>query len=38
MRARRLAMTLWRPGPAVFALAVAFGLAEFARGLLTGLP
>jgi apolipoprotein N-acyltransferase len=35
-----LAMVLWRPGPArVFALAIAFGLAEFARGhVLTGLP
>lgn len=35
-----LAMALWRPGAArVFALAIAFGLAEFARGhLLTGLP
>ena len=31
---------LWRPGPArVFALAIAFGLAEYARGhILTGLP
>jgi apolipoprotein N-acyltransferase len=35
-----LAMGLWRPGPArVFALAIAFGLAEYARGhVLTGLP
>ncbi len=35
-----LAMLLWRPGPArVFALAIAFFLAEFARGhVLTGLP
>ena len=35
-----LAMLLWRPGAArVFALAIAFGLAEFARGhVLTGLP
>lgn len=35
-----LAMTLWRPGVTrVFALAIAFGLAEFARGyVLTGLP
>jgi len=35
-----LAMALWRPGPArVFALAIAFGLAEYARGhVLTGLP
>jgi apolipoprotein N-acyltransferase len=35
-----LAMVLWRPGPArVFALAIAFGLAEFVRGhVLTGLP
>lgn len=35
-----LAMALWRPGPArVFALAVALGLAEYARGhVLTGLP
>jgi apolipoprotein N-acyltransferase len=38
--AAALAMALWRPGAArVFALAVAFGLAEFARGhILTGLP
>jgi apolipoprotein N-acyltransferase len=38
--AAALAMTLWRPGPArVFALAIAFGLAEYARGhVLTGLP
>ncbi|HEU0018168.1 MAG TPA: apolipoprotein N-acyltransferase [Methyloceanibacter sp.] len=38
--AAALAMALWRPGPArVFALAIAFGLAEFARGhILTGLP
>ncbi|MEZ5828425.1 MAG: apolipoprotein N-acyltransferase [Hyphomicrobiales bacterium] len=35
-----VAMALWRPGPArVFALAFAFGLAEYARGhVLTGLP
>ncbi len=35
-----LAIALWRPGSArVFALAIAFGLAEFARGhVLTGLP
>ncbi len=35
-----LAMLLWQPGAArVFALAIAFGLAEFARGhVLTGLP
>ena len=35
-----LAMALWRPGLArVFALAIAFGLAEYARGhVLTGLP
>lgn len=34
------AMTLWRPGAArVFALALALGLSEFARGhVLTGLP
>lgn len=34
------AMALWRPGPArVFALAIAFGLAEYARGhVLTGFP
>jgi apolipoprotein N-acyltransferase len=38
--AAALAMTLWRPGPArVFALAIAFFLAEYARGhILTGLP
>ena len=38
--AAALAMLLWRPGAArVFALAVAFGLAEYARGhILTGLP
>ena len=38
--AAALAMMLWRPGAArVFALAVAFGLAEYARGhILTGLP
>jgi apolipoprotein N-acyltransferase len=38
--AAALAMALWRPGVArVFALAIAFGLAEFARGhVLTGLP
>lgn len=35
-----LAMVMWRPGAArVFALAIAFGLAEYARGhVLTGLP
>jgi apolipoprotein N-acyltransferase len=35
-----LAMAMWLPGPGrVFALAIAFGLAEFARGhVLTGLP
>ncbi|HEU4475161.1 MAG TPA: apolipoprotein N-acyltransferase [Methyloceanibacter sp.] len=35
-----LAMLLWKPGAGrVFALAIAFGLAEFARGhVLTGLP
>lgn len=35
-----LAMALWLPGPGrVFALAIAFALAEFARGyLFTGLP
>ena len=35
-----LAAVLWRPGAArVFAVAIAFGLAEFARGhVLTGLP
>lgn len=35
-----LAVTLWQPGPGrVFALAIAFGLAEYARGhVLTGLP
>lgn len=35
-----LAMALWRPGPArVFALAIAIGLAEYARGhVLTGFP
>jgi len=35
-----LAMAMWRPGAArVFALAIAFGLAEYARGhVLTGLP
>jgi len=35
-----LAMAMWRPGVArVFALAIAFGLAEYARGhVLTGLP
>ena len=34
------AMALWRPGPGrVFALAIAFGLAEYARGhVFTGLP
>jgi apolipoprotein N-acyltransferase len=38
--AAALAIALWRPGPArVFALAIAFGLAEYARGhILTGLP
>jgi apolipoprotein N-acyltransferase len=38
--AAALAMAMWRPGAArVFALALAFGLAEFARGhVLTGLP
>jgi len=38
--AAALAIALWRPGAArVFALAIAFGLAEFARGhVLTGLP
>lgn len=38
--AAALAMSLWRPGAArVFALAIAFGLAEYARGhVLTGLP
>jgi apolipoprotein N-acyltransferase len=38
--AAALAACLWRPGPArVFALAIAFSLAEFARGhILTGLP
>jgi apolipoprotein N-acyltransferase len=38
--AASLAMLLWRPGAArILALAVAFGLAEFARGhVLTGLP
>ena len=38
--AAALAMLLWRPGAArIFALAIAFGLAEFARGhVLTGLP
>jgi apolipoprotein N-acyltransferase len=38
--AAAIAMVLWRPGPArVFALAIAFGLAEFARGhVFTGLP
>ena len=38
--AATLAAILWRPGAArVFALAIAFGLAEFARGhVLTGLP
>ena len=38
--AAALAMMLWRPGAArVFALAIAFGLAEYARGhVLTGLP
>ncbi|MHA1132791.1 MAG: apolipoprotein N-acyltransferase [Alphaproteobacteria bacterium] len=35
-----LAMALWQPGPGrIFALAIAFGLAEYARGhVLTGLP
>jgi apolipoprotein N-acyltransferase len=35
-----LAMLMWLPGPGrVFAVAIAFGLAEFARGhVLTGLP
>lgn len=35
-----LAMAMWRPGAGrVFALAIAFGLAEYARGhVLTGLP
>jgi apolipoprotein N-acyltransferase len=38
--AAALAMALWRRGPArVFALAIALGLAEYARGhVLTGLP
>ena len=38
--AAALAMMLWRRGPArILALAIAFGLAEFARGhVLTGLP
>ena len=38
--AAALAMMLWRPGASrVFALAIAFGLAEYARGhVLTGLP
>ena len=38
--AAALAMLLWMPGAGrVFALAIAFGLAEFARGhVLTGLP
>ena len=38
--AAALAMMLWRPGAArVFALSIAFGLAEYARGhVLTGLP
>jgi apolipoprotein N-acyltransferase len=38
--AAALAAYLWRPGAArVFALAIAFGLAEYARGhILTGLP
>ncbi|HXE03813.1 MAG TPA: apolipoprotein N-acyltransferase [Methyloceanibacter sp.] len=38
--AAALAAILWRPGAArVFAMAIAFGLAEFARGhVLTGLP
>jgi apolipoprotein N-acyltransferase len=38
--AAALAFAMWRPGPArVFALAIAFGLAEYARGhVLTGLP
>ncbi|MGH6735638.1 MAG: apolipoprotein N-acyltransferase [Methyloceanibacter sp.] len=35
-----LAITMWRPGGGrIFALAIAFGLAEYARGhVLTGLP
>ncbi len=35
-----LAIALWRPGPArIFALAIAFGIAEYARGyVFTGLP
>lgn len=35
-----LAMAIWQPGPGrVFALAIAFGLAEYARGhVFTGLP
>ncbi len=38
--AAALAMAMWRPGAGrVFALAIAFGLAEYARGhVLTGLP
>ena len=38
--AAALAMLIWRPGAGrVFALAIAFGLAEYARGhVLTGLP
>ena len=38
--ASTLAMTMWLPGPGrVLALAIAFGLAEYARGhVLTGLP
>ena len=38
--AAALAMAMWRPGAArVFALAIAFGLTEYARGhVLTGLP
>ncbi len=38
--AAALAMWMWRRGPArIFALALAFGLAEFARGhILTGFP
>ena len=38
--ASALAMLMWRPGIGrVFALAIAFGLAEYARGhVLTGLP
>jgi apolipoprotein N-acyltransferase len=38
--AAALAMAMWRPGAArVFALAIAFGLAEYARGhVFTGLP